>query len=345
MYHSPQKPKADLLNGLKFDEVLEQVIDAVIIIDQNNAITFFNPAAESLWGYRAEEVMGRNVAMLIPSEMRHNHDSWVNRHRQTGQGRIVGSFREVQLQRKDNQRVWVSLALSQASDAQGHKLYVAFVRDITTDRMNRSVVERTLESNYDAVVTINDKNEVLFFNTAAERLWGYGRDEVLGQNVSMLVPPPMRASHDDMVDRNRKTGVNHIVGKAREVEVHRKDGSLRQGLLMLTRLDVEGGAVHYTAFVKDITEQRETARASRVIVTTMLDEIEQLTGRIETFARMTNLLSLNASVTAAHAGDAGRAFSVVAQEVRTLAGQVADITVEIEDLVAKGRKSVQSDDH
>ena len=76
-------------------QALEQSIIAVVSIDEKNRVTFFNQAAEKIWGYRKNEVIGKNVAMLLPHELRANHDNNVNHHRQTGQDKIVGIRREM----------------------------------------------------------------------------------------------------------------------------------------------------------------------------------------------------------------------------------------------------------
>ncbi|MAQ01929.1 MAG: hypothetical protein CL586_07390 [Alteromonadaceae bacterium] len=76
-------------------QALEQSIIAVVSIDEKNRVTFFNHAAEQVWGYRKNEVIGNNVAMLLPQALRANHDNNVNHHRQTGQDKIVGIRREM----------------------------------------------------------------------------------------------------------------------------------------------------------------------------------------------------------------------------------------------------------
>ena len=86
---------------------------------------------------------------------------------------------------------------------------------------------QTLEQAVDSVVVIDTKNCVVLFNRAAEELWGFDREEVIGQNVNMLVPETIREKHDGYVDSNRRTGVNKIVGTTRDVPIHRKDGSQR----------------------------------------------------------------------------------------------------------------------
>lgn len=221
--------------------VLDQAIDAAVLIDDRNCIIYFNAAAERLWGYDAQEVMGRNVKLLLPAEMRGQHDSWVNRHRRTQTNRIVGSSREVKLERKDGRKVWVALSLSQVQGEDGSMNYAAFLRDITEDRLNRSAIRQTLEGSMDAVVSINAENVVTFFNTAAERLWGYRAEEVVGQNVKMLVPPQMQGDHDGFVNRHRRTGENRLVGTTREVSIHRKDGQVHTAILLLSQIDLDGG--------------------------------------------------------------------------------------------------------
>ena len=64
---------------------------------------------------------------------------------------------------------------------------------------------QTLEQSIDSVVVIDQRNQVILFNAAAEKLWGYRRDEVLGHNVSLLVPQLIRADHDSYIDKNRVT--------------------------------------------------------------------------------------------------------------------------------------------
>ncbi|PAV24945.1 hypothetical protein CF392_13565 [Tamilnaduibacter salinus] len=236
-------------------QALEQALDAVVTIDDQNRVTFFNGAAERLWGYRREEVLGQNVKMLVPAEHRSAHDEYINHNRQTGENRIVGTSREVELERKDGARVWVSLALTKVLVGKKH-YYTAFVRDIREERESRQVINQTLEQALDAVITIDENNEIIFANASAEELWGYSRDEMLGENVKMLVPPDIRDEHDELVDRNRRTGEDKIVGTTREVPIHRRDGDRRWASLALSKIEL-ADRILYTAFLKDVTEAVE----------------------------------------------------------------------------------------
>ncbi|MEC7470090.1 MAG: PAS domain S-box protein [Pseudomonadota bacterium] len=245
------------------EQALKQSILAVVTIDENNNITFYNDAAQALWGYSPKEVLGRNIQMLVPSEHKANHDSYVNSHRRTGVNKIVNSSREVELERKDGKRIWVQLALSQVV-LNGKKHYTAFVRDVTQERESREIVEQTLEQALDAVVCIDEHNNVTLFNASAEKLWGYQRQEVIGQNVKMLVPQAIQPQHDAYVNANRETGVDKIVGTSREVKIERRDGQTLWGRLSLSKVKLNDRTL-YTAFIKDVTEEVEQRELQRML--------------------------------------------------------------------------------
>jgi len=235
--------------------VLEQCLDAVVSIDENNKVTFFNAAAERLWGHSRKEVLGNNVKMLVPSDIQQHHDEHINRNRKGGADKIVGTSREVCMTRKDGSQVWVNLALNKVVSGRSIT-YTAFIRDITAERTSREMINQTLEQALDAVVTIDEHNCIIFANSAAEKLWGYQREEMLGENVKMLVPHDIRDRHDSMVDANRHTGADKIVGTTREVPVFRKDGSRRWASLALSKIRLDN-KILYTAFLKDVTEEVE----------------------------------------------------------------------------------------
>lgn len=123
---------------------------------------------------------------------------------------------------------------------------------------------QTLEQAIDSVVVIDADNHVVLFNAAAEKLWGFGREEVLGRNVSMLVPETIRSRHDGYIDANRQTGINKIVGTTRDVPIHKKDGTQRWGSMSISRVESHG-QILYTAFVKDVTEQRRERKRAKLL--------------------------------------------------------------------------------
>src|SRR5690348_10737656 len=96
---------------------------------------------------------------------------------------------------------------------------------ILTQSDSEGLFETLLSTAVDGIMVIDEKAHVLVYNPACERLFGYPPDQVLGRNVSMLMPEPYRSEHDGYVERYKKTGEKHIIGIGREVTGRRKDGS------------------------------------------------------------------------------------------------------------------------
>lgn len=132
MQFSYKRSRKPSLPGSLALNALERAIDAVVVIDTDNSVIFFNTAAETLWGYSRDEVLGKNVRMLVPVQFQAGHDQFVNANRTTGQDRIVGASRDVKLVRKDGEEVSVSLALSKMQMGKSWA-YAAFVRNISQE--------------------------------------------------------------------------------------------------------------------------------------------------------------------------------------------------------------------
>jgi PAS domain S-box-containing protein len=108
----------------------------------------------------------------------------------------------------------------------------------------------------EGIVSIDAQGRIETFNGAAERLFGYRADEILGQNVARLMPPPFRAEHDGYLARYLRTGERRIIGIGREVVGQRRDGTQFPIDLSVGEGTV-GGRRFFTAVIRDLSERRE----------------------------------------------------------------------------------------
>ncbi|MDX9886983.1 PAS domain S-box protein [Thauera sp.] len=129
----------------------------------------------------------------------------------------------------------------------------AAVRDIAAR------LQAILDTVADGVITIDKHGEVETFNPAAERIFGYAADEVVGHKLRMLMPEPDRSQEDGHLARYRSTGEARIVGIGREVMGLRKDGSTVPLDLSVSEMTL-GGERHFTGVVRDITERKAVER-------------------------------------------------------------------------------------
>jgi PAS domain S-box-containing protein len=110
--------------------ILQTAVDGIITIDAHGLIESFNPAAERLFGYTAEEVLGQNISVLMPSPYREEHDGYLARYLQTGEPHIIGIGREVRAQRRDGTTFPIALAVSEWH-LDGRRMFTGIVHDLT----------------------------------------------------------------------------------------------------------------------------------------------------------------------------------------------------------------------
>lgn len=118
------------LDDARWQAVLRTAQDAIISIDVNGLITLFNPAAEKMFGYGVDEVIGGNVAVLMPKPYQRDHDRYIRGYQRTGVPRAIGRTRYVEGLRKSGERFPIELSVSEAKVG-GEVLYTAIVRDVT----------------------------------------------------------------------------------------------------------------------------------------------------------------------------------------------------------------------
>jgi two-component system CheB/CheR fusion protein len=137
----PAGPAAGVLHDADdFAAILAAAVDGIVIINDHGVVEVFNPAAEQMFGYRAEEIVGRNVSELMPSSYRPGHDGAIGEYLETRQPKVVGIGRETVGQRKDGTVFPIYLAMSEARRGR-HSRFVGIVRDLTEQKkLERAIV-------------------------------------------------------------------------------------------------------------------------------------------------------------------------------------------------------------
>jgi len=240
--------------------IFESAVEGIIVIDGKGIVKAFNPAAERLFGYQAQEVLGRNVNLLMPSPDREQHDRYIANYLQTGIAKIIGTGREVRGRRKDGSTFPLHLSVGRM-ELDGEPAFTGILHDLSRRaeigealRKSEERLRSIVESAVDAIVVIDDRGLIQAFNPSAERLFGYTISEVMGQNVNMLMPSPDHERHDGYLQHYLTTGEHRIIGIGREVTGLKKDGTRFPVHLSVGEMKSEGKR-SFTGILHDLSDR------------------------------------------------------------------------------------------
>ena len=163
-----------------------------VLINENDEVMFFNPAAEKLWGYKREEVIGNNIDMLIPRDLRPAHPEYIRHNREGGKARVEGMSRELQLEKKDGSKIWTRFALSKVS-AEGKVYYLALVRDASVEMAQKEQTRQLIIAvdHLDRpVIVLDPERHIVQCNRAFTEMFGYCISEASGMQPDTLLNIP-----------------------------------------------------------------------------------------------------------------------------------------------------------
>jgi two-component system, LuxR family, sensor kinase FixL len=264
--------------------IAESTDDAIVGKDLNGIIISWNRAAERMFGFKSAEIIGRPITCIITPERLDEEAAILERVRC---GEKLVHF-ETERRCKDSSIIPVSLTISPIRGADGRIVGVSKIaRDLSQlqradQELQRreALLQSILDTVPDALVVIDERGIVQSFSAAAERLFGFSPEEVIGQNVSMLMPSPYRESLDSYMERYLATGERHIIGIGRIVVGQRRDGSTFPMELAVGEV-ILGERRLFTGFVRDLTQRRERERRlselqSELVHLSRLSELGQM---------------------------------------------------------------------
>ena len=276
----------------RFRALVKGVKDyAIFMLDPDGHVLTWNDGAERIKGYRTEEIIGKHFSCFYPKEdiERGKPDQGLRAAKIEGRFEEEG-----QRVRKDGSLFWANVVITALPDNAGNvRAFAKVTREITERKradeelvktqqeLEKRVEQRTASlaaevaqriqseeilqrreswlhslifTTQDAVVSIDRRGCVVLFNPAAERIFGYMAEEIVGRKVNELMAEPYGSEHDQYIERYERTGEAHAIGRIRVVTGKRKNGELFPIELSVTEIEVDKD-VHYAAFIRDISEK------------------------------------------------------------------------------------------
>jgi two-component system sensor kinase FixL len=239
----------------RFEATLNAAVDGLIIIDQDGTIQTFNPAAERIFGYRADEIIGSNVKLLMPDPWHREHDQYLRNYMRTGVRKIIGIGREVQGRRKDGSVFPLDVAVGEVKGER--RQFIGIVRDISW-RKNAEAALRAREAelriiidNAPAGIFMADEHcRMRTVNPEFCRLCGRTPAELLGIRFADIVAVEDWA----IVEEMRRAARGAEQPGTREIRIRRPDGRLTHCSLHCS-YTVQGEQPLFVAQVLDRTSE------------------------------------------------------------------------------------------
>ncbi len=239
---------------------LEAAANAIVITDQKGFVIWCNRALTTLTGYSLDEVYGKTLNFLKSGE--HDDGFYRNLWETILSGKI---WEEETLNRKKDGCLYTEQQMiTPVRNEDGEITHFISIKQDISDRKEAEAALRRSESRIrtivntavDGIVTADDRGIIQSFNPAAEKLFGYSEEEVMGKNLNNLMPSPYREQHDASLSNYLRTGVRKVIGKGREAEALRKDGTIFPVELTVSEMRL-GQQRMFTGIIRDITERKE----------------------------------------------------------------------------------------
>ena len=241
--------------------IVESSDDAIVSKKLDGVITSWNDAATRIFGFAAEEAIGRPITIIIPPHLQDEETMILSRLRS---GERIDHYETVRMT-KSGRKLDVSLTISPVRDSKGHIIGASKIARDITDRkqaeQSRNLLAAIVDSSDDAIVSKNLDGIIRSWNKGAERIFGYTAEEAIGEHITLIIPPDRHAEEDDILARLRcGERIDHFQTVRR-----RKDGMLLDVSLTISPVrDSSGQIIGASKVARDITVQKRTAEKMRI---------------------------------------------------------------------------------
>ncbi len=237
--------------------IVDNTVDAILTVDQQGLIRSFNSAAQRIFGYSADEVIGQNVSLLMPEHYGNQHDGHMQRYHETGKTWIMLRMRELTGRRKDGSEFPIEIAVTEQAIGD-KKFFIGTIRDISQRKEAEAelrLAARFMENTKEGIIVTDTKPIIQKVNSAFAKITGYSEEEVIGRNPNFM--SSMR--HDEEFYGEMWRTIKDKGSWEGEVWDRKKDGTIFPKWLSISSIkDEKGNVTNYVGLFSDITTRKQS---------------------------------------------------------------------------------------
>jgi PAS domain S-box-containing protein len=241
--------------------MVELSLNAIVLVNSRGEIVSINSQTEKMFGYSRDQLVGQLVEVLVPERFKRDHPKSRSAFFSNPIVRPMGAGRDLFGRRSDGSEFPVEIGLSPIETVDGPAVLGSIV-DITERKRLEERFRFAVESAPNAMVMINGLGRIELVNLQTERLFGYSREELLGQSVEILVPDRFRARHPEYRKAFCANPVVRAMGAGRDLYGRRKDGTEFPVEIGLNPIETDVETLVLSAIV-DITARKESEERVR----------------------------------------------------------------------------------
>jgi protein-histidine pros-kinase len=257
----------------RFQTVVESTPNALILVNQKGIIELVNSETEKLFGYHRNELVHKSVETLIPMRFSDKHPHFRNIFFNQPETRTMGAGRDLFAVRKNQSEFPVEIGLNPI-EIDGTVMVLASIIDITERKKAEERFRLVVESAPNSMVLVNADGKITLVNRQTEKLFGYQRKELIGQDVEILIPARYKMGHFGFKSAFFTKPQNRAMGAGRDLFATRNDGSEFPVEIGLNPIETPEGTLVLASII-DITERKllEVSRLKSDFLANMSHEL------------------------------------------------------------------------
>ncbi|MDR7375997.1 protein-histidine pros-kinase [Rhodoferax ferrireducens] len=243
----------------RFRDLLESTPDAIVMVNVTGRIVLVNGQAEKMFGYLRTELLGKPIEVLLPPRFRTGHLARRGGFFEQPRTRTMGAGLDLYGLRNGGVEFPVEISLSPIATEEG-TMVMSAIRDTSDRKKADQKFKDLLESAPDAMVIVNREGVMVLVNSQAVQLFGWTREELLGEKIEILVPERFRGKHPGHRGGFFAQPRARAMGAGLDLFGRRKDGSEFPVEISLSPLETEEG-LFVSSAIRDVTERKQFEQA------------------------------------------------------------------------------------